>query len=247
MIAGATRYLPLLVLAAAWEASSRLGLVAPALLPPLSQVVSAWLALAAEGELLHHGLTSLVRGLSGLVLAVVAGTVLGVAMAWYTTLRTVVSPLVQVLYPLPKSALIPVMIIWLGLGDASKIGVIFLGCLLPVILSAYNGARGVDRVLIWSARGMGASRARVLWEIVVPAALPEILSGVRIAIALSFVLLVSSEFVGAREGLGYLISFLGEGGAYDAMFASVFTVASLGFVADRLYLLTARRALAWRA
>jgi len=247
LIAVVTRYLPLLLLGAGWELSSRLGLVAPALLPPLSQVLAAWLALAGEGELLRHGAASLGRGLTGLALAVVVGTVLGVTMAWYTAFRVVVSPLVQILYPLPKSALIPVMIIWLGLGHASKVGVIFLGCLLPVVLSAYNGARGVDRVLIWSARGMGASRARVLWEIVVPAALPEILSGVRIAIALSFVLLVSSEFVGAREGLGYLISFLGEGGAYDAMFASVFTVALLGFVADRLYLLTSRRALAWRA
>lgn len=247
MTAVAIRYLPLLLLAAAWELASRVGLVAPALMPPLSQVLAAWLALAADGELLHHGAASLVRGVTGLALAVVAGTVLGVAMAWYAAFHAVVSPLVQILYPLPKSALIPVMIIWLGLGHASKIGVIFLGCLLPVVLSAYNGARGVDRVLIWSARGMGASRARVLWEIVVPAALPEILSGVRIAIALSFVLLVSSEFVGAREGLGYLISFLGEGGVYDAMFASVLTVASLGFVADRLYLLAARRALAWRA
>lgn len=247
MTAVASRYLPLLLLAAAWELASRVGLVASALLPPLSQVLAAWLALAADGELLHHGGASLVRGVTGLALAVVAGTVLGVVMAWYATFHAVMSPLVQILYPLPKSALIPVMIIWLGLGHASKIGVIFLGCLLPVVLSAYNGARGVEGVLIWSARGMGASRARVLWEIVVPAALPEILSGVRIAIALSFVLLVSSEFVGAREGLGYLISFLGEGGVYDAMFASVLTVASLGFVADRLYLLAARRALAWRA
>lgn len=247
MTAVAVRYLPLLLLAAAWELSSRVGLLAPALLPPLSQVLGAWLALAADGELLHHGAASLLRGFTGLTLAVVAGTVLGVAMAWYAPFHAVMSPLVQILYPLPKSALIPVMIVWLGLGHASKIGVIFLGCLLPVVLSAYNGARGVDRLLIWSARGMGTSRARVLWEIVVPAALPEILSGVRIAIALSFVLLVSSEFVGAREGLGYLISFLGEGGVYDAMFASVLTVASLGFAADRLYLLAARRALAWRA
>lgn len=246
LIAAAARYLPLALLVAAWEGASRLGLVAPALLPAPSQVLSAWLALAGEGELLRHGAASLLRGGAGLGLAVATGAVLGVAMAWYGALRVVVGPLVQILYPLPKSALIPVMIIWLGLGHASKIGVIFLGCLLPVVLSAYNGARGVDRVLIWSARGMGAGRARVLWEIVAPAALPEILSGVRIAIALSFVLLVSSEFVGAREGLGYLISFLGEGGAYDAMFAAVFTVAGLGFVADRLYLLAARRALVWR-
>jgi ABC-type nitrate/sulfonate/bicarbonate transport system permease component len=246
VIGAATRYVPLLLVAVAWEASTRLGLVSPALLPPLSQVLEAWLALATDGELVRHGAASLLRSLAGLLLAVAIGAVLGVGMAWATWLRVGVNPLVQLLYPLPKSALIPVMIVWLGLGHASKIGVIFLGCLLPVVLSAFNGARGVDTALIWSARGMGATRGRVLWEVVVPAALPEILSGVRIAIALSFVLLVSSEFVGAREGLGYLISFLGEGGVYDAMFAAVLTVAALGFIADRLYLLLARRALAWR-
>jgi ABC-type nitrate/sulfonate/bicarbonate transport system permease component len=241
-----SRYLPLVLLAAAWETASRLGLVSPSILPPLSHVGGAWLDLALAGDLLRHGAASLLRSLAGLGLAVLTGAVLGVAMAWYRWLRVAVNPLVQVLYPLPKSALIPVMIVWLGLGHASKVGVIFLGCLLPVVLSAFNGARGVDAALVWSARGMGASRAQVLREIVVPAALPEILSGIRIAIALSFVLLVSSEFVGAREGLGYLVSFLGESGAYDAMFAAVLTVATLGFVADRVYLLAARRALAWR-
>jgi len=150
------------------------------------------------------------------------------------------------LYPMPKSALIPVMMLWLGLGAASKIASIFLGCLLPVVLSAYNGARGVDRVLIWSALAAGASRRAVLWEVVLPAALPEILAGTRNALALSFILMVSAEFVIGQHGLGYLISFLGEGGAYDAMFAGVLTVAAVGFFADRVYLAVMRRALAWR-
>lgn len=246
MSAGLTRYAPLLLLAVAWEGATRLGVVSPTLLPSLSEIFAAWWAILADGELVRHGAASLLRTVAGLTLAIAVGLLLGVGMAWYTPVRILVDPLVQVLYPIPKSALIPVMMIWLGLGHLSKVGVIFMGCLLPVVLSAFNGARGVDQALIWSARGMGASRRRVLWEVVVPAALPDIFSGVRIAIALSFVLLVSSEFVGAREGLGYLIAFLGEGGAYDAMFAAVFTVAALGFLADRLYLVTARRALAWR-
>jgi ABC-type nitrate/sulfonate/bicarbonate transport system permease component len=115
-----------------------------------------------------------------------------------------------------------------------------------VTLSAFNGARGTEEVLIWSARSMGASRARVLWEVVVPSALPELLSGIRTALALSFVLLVSSELIVARQGLGYMIGWLGDGGAYDAMFAVVLTVALLGFAADRGYLMLTRRILAWR-
>jgi NitT/TauT family transport system permease protein len=240
------RYLPLLLLAVLWEIVPRLGLIDASAVPPLSAVAVAWWDLLRSGDLVSNGLSSLQNLSAGLVLGVLVGTSLGVLMAWYKPLDELVHPLVRALYPMPKSALIPVMILWLGLGSASKIASIFIGCLLPVVLSAYNGARGVDRVLIWSALAAGATRRAVLWEVVMPSALPEILAGTRNALALSFILLVSSEFVIGQRGLGYLISFLGEGGAYDAMFAGVLTVAAVGFFADRLYLAVMRRALAWR-
>src|SRR6266478_5932391 len=127
------RFVPLLVLALAWEAAPRLGLVSPAALPPLSAVLRAWSGLLLGGDLVSNGASS------------------------------IVNPLIRCLYPLPKSALIPVLILWLGIGAASKIAAIFIGCLLPVTISAYNGARGVDETLVWSALASGASRARVLW------------------------------------------------------------------------------------
>lgn len=240
------RYVPLLLLALLWEAAPRLHLVDPGALPPLSDVANAWWSLLASGDLAKEGVSSLLNLIAGLLLGVIVGVALGVLMAWYRLMDDLVHPLVRALYPMPKSALIPVMMIWLGLGAASKIASIFIGCLLPVVLSAYNGARGVDRVLIWSALAAGASPREVLWEVVMPAAMPEILAGVRNALALSFILLVSSEFLIGQHGLGYLISFLGEGGAYDAMFAGVATVAAVGFFADRLYLLAMRKALIWR-
>jgi len=139
-----------------------------------------------------------------------------------------------------------VTVLWLGFGDGSKILLIFLGCMIPVTVGAYNGARSCEQALVWSARSLGASRLRVLWDVVVPSALPELLNGARTALALTFVLLVSSELIVARAGLGYLIGFLGEGGVYDAMFAVVLLVAFMGFFADRLYMLFVRRLLAWR-
>ena len=240
------RYTPLLLLALAWETLTRAGIVPSAALPPLDTVATAWLGLARSGELLTNAVASISRGATGLALAIVCGSLLGVLMAWYRPVRIAVNPVVQFFYPMPKSALIPVMVLWLGFGDASKVVLIFIGCLLPVTLSAFNGARGAEEVLIWSARSLGASRARVLWEVVVPSALPELLSGIRTALALSFVLLVSSELIVARQGLGYMIGWLGDGGAYDAMFAVVLTVALLGFAADRCFLRLARRMLAWR-
>jgi ABC-type nitrate/sulfonate/bicarbonate transport system permease component len=233
-------------MALAWEAIARLGLVSSTALPPLSQVVIAWVDLLRSGDLFAASEASLWRAGAGLVLAIAIGAVLGIAMAWWRPANALLGPLVEMFYPMPKSALIPVTVIWLGFGDGSKILLIFLGCMLPVTLGAFNGARSSERVLVWSARSMGASRLRMLWDVVVPSAMPEMLNGVRTALALSFILLVSSELIVARQGLGYLIGYLGADGNYESMFAVVLTVAFLGFAADRLYMLLVGRVLAWR-
>jgi ABC-type nitrate/sulfonate/bicarbonate transport system permease component len=191
--------------------------------------------------------SSLYRAFAGLGLAIVVGAALGVMMAWSKPVNVLFAPLVEIFYPLPKSALIPVTVIWLGFGDGSKILLIFLGCMLPVTIGAFNGARSAEQVLVWSARSMGASRLRTIWDVVLPSAMPELLNGIRTALALSFILLVSSELIVARKGFGYLIGFLGANGTYDAMYAVVLTVAFLGFAADRIYMGITRRALEWRA
>ena len=121
-------------------------------------------------------------------------------MAWWRPVNVLLSPLVEIFYPMPKSALIPVTVLWLGFGDGSKILLIFLGCMLPVTIGAFNGARASDQALVWSARSMGANRLRMLWDVVLPSAMPELLNGIRTALALSFILLVSSELIVAREG-----------------------------------------------
>jgi ABC-type nitrate/sulfonate/bicarbonate transport system permease component len=240
------RYLPLLLLAVLWEAVTRLGVVSALALPPLTHVAIAWVRLLDGGDLWTNALSSLYRGGAGLLIAIAIGGALGVAMAWWRPARIVVGPLVEIFYPLPKSALIPVTALWLGFGDASKILLIFLGCMLPVTLGAFNGARGSEQTLVWSARSMGASRLRTLRDVVIPSAMPELLNGIRTALATAFVLLVSSELIVARKGLGYLIGYLGDGGNYDGMFAVVMTVAFLGFVADRVYIGLMRKALRWR-
>ena len=246
MKAALLRYVPLVLLALAWEASARSGLVSTLALPPLSAVVAAWIDLLRDGELISNGAASLWRAGAGLFLAIGIGATLGIFMAWWRPVNVVLSPLVEMFYPMPKSALIPVTVLWLGFGNGSKILLILLGCMLPVTIGAFNGARSSEQALVWSARSMGANRLRMVWDVVVPSAMPELLNGIRTALALSFILLVSSELIAAREGLGYLIGFLGASGTYDAMFAVVLTVALLGFFADRSYLLVMRRILRWR-
>jgi ABC-type nitrate/sulfonate/bicarbonate transport system permease component len=242
----ALRYLPLVLIAVAWETASRLQLVSTLALPPLSDVAAAWWDLLKSGELVTNGLASLWRAGAGLFLSIIIGSAVGIAMAWWRPAQIVLGPLVEALYPMPKSALIPVTVIWLGFGDGSKILLILLGCMLPIAIGAYNGARGSDQTLVWMARGMGASRLRMLWDVVVPSATPELLNGIRTALALSFILLVSSELIVARSGLGYLIGSLGANGTYDAMYAVVLTVAFIGFAADRAYQLFQNRMLRWQ-
>jgi NitT/TauT family transport system permease protein len=240
------RYAPLLLLAIAWELASRFELVSSSALPPLSDVIKAWIDLIKDGELVSNGASSLYRAGAGLALSIAIGATLGIVMAWWKPVNVLLSPIVEILYPLPKSALIPVTVIWLGFGDGSKILLIFLGCMLPVTVGAFNGARSSEQVLVWSARSMGANKLRMLWDVVVPSAMPELLNGIRTALALSFILLVSSELIVAQKGFGFLIGYLGANGNYDAMYAVVLTVAFLGFAADRIYLLILKRTLAWR-
>ena len=240
------RYSPLLILALGWELVARLELVSNDALPPLTQVATAWLDLIHDGDLVPNGLASLWRGAAGLGLAVAIGGVLGILMARWKAVNVIFGPLVEMFYPVPKSALIPVTIIWVGMGNGSKILLIALGCIIPVTIGAFNGARAAEQTLIWSARSMGADRVRTLWDVVVPSALPELLNGIRTALALAFILLVSSEFIAAQDGVGYLISSLGDDGNYASMYAVVLTVALCGFAADRLYQAFMQRMLIWR-
>ena len=241
------RYLPLLILALAWEAVARLGLVSSLALAAAQQRDGGLGRSRARrrADRQRH-LLALPRRSRARARGRGRGRARHRNGLGWRPLDVLAGPLVELLYPMPKSALIPVTVLWLGFGDGSKILLIFLGCMLPVTIGAFNGARGADRVLVWSARSMGAGRVRVLRDVVLPSALPELLNGIRTALALAFILLVSSELIVAQHGLGYLIGFLGASGAYEGMFAVVLTVAMLGFVADRAYGVLMRRALQWR-
>ena len=246
MAGAALRYLPIALVIGCWGTATSLNLVSPRLVPDPVAVAAALWQLVRSGELLSNAAASLGRASVGLAAAIMVGVTLGLLMATVRTFRLLANPLVQIFYPLPKSALIPVVMVWFGLGSISKMVLIFLGCLLPVVVSSYNGARGVDKVLLWSAASLGASRRERLFEIVLPGAMPEILGGIRTALAFAFILMVSSEFIIAQDGVGFLISTLGDGGAYAPMFAVILTVAAIGFAADRIFGLFVRHALRWR-
>jgi NitT/TauT family transport system permease protein len=239
-------YAPVLLVLLCWEIASRLGWLSAGLMPSPGATLAAFRVELASGELGRQAGVSLAREASGLLSSVVIGTILGIAMARIEWARLLVRPLVTFLYPMPKSALIPILLLWFGLGDMSKIAAVFLGCLLPVVISSYNGARGVEPLLIWSARSLGASKLGVLWKVILPAALPDILSGIRTALSLSWLLLVSAELLLAQRGLGYMIGYYGETGDYATMFSAIIVVVLIGAVSDRLFLHLMGCSLRWR-
>src|SRR5262245_21302872 len=241
------KIIPLLLLLAAWQVASVSGLLPRSVLPPFWDVAASLAGMLRSGEIVPHTLASFGRAGAGLLAAVVIGVLLGVLMARLRVVEQAVEPILLLIYPVPKPAMIPLFMIWLGIGDFSKVAVIALACMLPVVVATFNGTRGVDDLLLWSARARGTSEHRLLWRVVLPAALPQIAAGVRTAIAIAIIVLVSSEFISAEKGLGYLIFSYGGVGADDAMLPVVLSLAAIGYLLDRLYLAALRRFMAWHA
>lgn len=236
---------PVLIVAGLWELTSRLALIDPEHLPPVSAILRAWADLVFSGHILPHLAATLYRALAGLLLAIVFGVALGVWMARSRPVERFVDPLITLTYPLPKVAIIPLTMLWFGIGHLAKILVVFIGCMMPVIIHTFHGARGADHLLIWSAQAMGAGERAILRKVILPAALPAVLSGIRIALAFSFVIVIGAELVASRAGLGNLILGFGENGVYDYMFATILAVLIVAVLMDRGYLQLMGRALRW--
>jgi ABC-type nitrate/sulfonate/bicarbonate transport system permease component len=244
-IAAASAAAPIVALLVVWELLARSGLVSPQVLPRFSSVGAAAADLAVSGTLAHHLVVSLYRALGGLLLSLLVGVPLGFAMATNRGAERFFDPLASLLYPLPKTALVPLTMVWLGVTDKAAILVIFLAGLLPIVINTYHGVRSVDRVLIWSARSLGTPRRRLFARVVVPASLPYIWNGVRIALPISFIVVISVELVASKKGIGNLINGYGALGVYDYMFAAVLVFVAVAFVADRLTVGLGRRLLGW--
>jgi ABC-type nitrate/sulfonate/bicarbonate transport system permease component len=246
-VAVASAVAPIVALLAGWEIATRSGLVSTKVMPTFSSVGAAAVDLVVSGTLGHHLLVSLYRALGGLALSLVVGVLLGFAMATSRQAERFFDPIVSLLYPLPKTALVPLTMVWLGVTDKAAILVIFLAGLLPVVINTYHGVRSVDRVLIWSARSLGTPSRRLFARVVIPASLPYIWNGLRIALPISFIVVISVELVASKVGVGNLINGYGALGVYDYMFATILVFVAVAFACDRCAVSLGRRLLRWHA
>jgi len=241
----AGRVLPLLLIGLLWQAASSLGLVDPSFLPSPARIGVAAYDLLTGSEIRDNRFITLWRAGLGLVLGSIAGIWLGLMMARSPVFRAYAAPIVGGTYSLPKSALIPLFILWFGIGTTTTVVAVFLACLLPMVVNTAQGVASAPRVLIWSAEAFGTRPRAMLWRIYLPHALPDIFSGLRVALGFSFVLAISSEMIAATNGIGKLIFMYGENGAYDYMFAAIACVVVVAFLADRLLLMLTEKSLRW--
>jgi NitT/TauT family transport system permease protein len=229
-----------------WEALPRLGIVNPGYLSPPSAVVGAIFDLAENGALLKHLEASLWRSLAGLALAIVFGVGLGLLMGWFARLESVLDPLLQLFRQTSALALFPVFILFLGIGEGSKIAIIFWACFWPILLSTISGVKQVDTLLINSALSMGANRRFLFLKIVLPSASPSIFTGVRLAGAYCITALVAAEMIGAHSGLGFLTLNSQEVFQIPSMYAGILLLALVGLALNFLLALLERRFTRWR-
>ncbi|MEU8366479.1 ABC transporter permease [Micromonospora tulbaghiae] len=237
----------LLALAAIWETVPRAGLVDRVFLPPLSEVLAAWWELLRSGQLADHVGASLTRSLTGLALAVVTAIPLGLLIGWYRPLADLLSPLLEVFRNTAALALLPVFVLILGLGETSKIALVVYACSWPILLNTVAGVKGVDPLLIRSARSMGLNHLRLFQKVILPAAVPTVFTGVRLAGAYSILVLVAAEMVGAKAGLGYLVNYAQYNFAIPDMYAGIITISAIGLVVNQLLVAGERRFSTWRA
>lgn len=229
-----------------WEFAPRIGLVDRTFLVPFSEAVKALIELAKDGQLWDNTRASLVRSLSGFLIAIGAGVPLGLLIGWYKPVSEILGPLLELFRNTAALALLPVFILLLGIGETSKIAIVVYACTWPILLNTISGVRTVDPVLIKSARSMSLPAHRLFAKVILPASLPTVFTGIRLAGASSILVLVAAEMVGAKAGLGYLVNASQQNFEIEQMYAGIIAISVIGTLVNFALVRLERRLTRWR-
>ena len=218
----------------------------PILLPAPDEVMRAGIKMAASGELLRHITASLSRVVWGFSIAAALGIVVGTALGRSRLLEHLVEPMLEMLRPIPPLAFLPMMVLWFGIGEASKVAFITYAAFFPIFTTTIEGIKYVDPVLIRAASSLGASERQIFWHVVLPAATPNIITGMRLAFGLSFFVIVAAEFIAADSGLGFLINDARTFFLVSNMLLGAAVIGIIGVLANVLLRRIEGRLLRWR-
>ena len=233
------------VVLAIWEATARSGAWSPLLFPSLAKIFDQLLFFFSRSEMLGEAWVSLERALGGFALAALVGIFLGMLMGRSKLAGELLDPLFSGTYAVPKLALFPIFIFVFGIGSLSKVALVFLECLYPIVIVTSQGARNVSRVLLWSAHNMGASTSAALRRVVIPASAPFIFAGLRIALPIALIVVIITEMVSSADGLGYLVIYSLSSLKTDRMLAVVIVIGALGWTLDRALVMLRDRLVYW--
>jgi ABC-type nitrate/sulfonate/bicarbonate transport system permease component len=235
----------ILVLLLAWELFARSGRVTPFMLPPFSAVAERIYSDAVGGDLWRNLGLTMYRALTGFGIAAVGGVALGALMSRNRLVHWFFDPIISVGFPMPKIAFLPIIILWLGLYDVSKISIVVFDAIFPVVTATLAGIAAVDRELIWSARNMGASEREVVWQIALPAALPQILTGLQVALPIALIVAIIGEMAMGGYGLGGAMMSASRFADSRGVFAGIVEIAIVGYALIKAMAVVRRRLLVW--
>ena len=242
---GLARVSSIVVLAVAWEWFARSGAVTPFMLPRLSLVLERIWSDLLTGDLLMNTGVTVYRAMAGFAIAAVAGIVLGMAISRGRLAHWFFDPIISVGFPMPKIAFLPVVILWLGVYDVSKISMVVLDAIFPVVTATVIGIRGVERELLWSARNMGARNAEIMWQVLLPAAAPQILTGLQVALPIALIVAIVVEMAMGGYGLGAAMMQASRFADSRGVFAGIVEIAVVGYVLVKAMAIARRRLLLW--
>jgi NitT/TauT family transport system permease protein len=234
-------------LLAVWQLLLMAGFGDRRFIPAPTDIAARFWELVRSGELEWHVAATLYRVFVGFVVGSIPGVATGLFMAMFRPVRIFVDPLIAALFPIPKIALMPLLLLAFGFGDASKIALVAIAVFFPVTVNTYAGAANIDKIYWDVAKNFGASQVVMFTRIVLFGALPMIFAGLRIALAVSFIVLVASEFVASKTGIGYLIWNSWELLQVDTMFVGIVTVGVLGLITSVLFQELERKVIPWKA
>ncbi len=239
-------YLLILVLLSLWELASDLKVVDPFFLPPVRSIAAAGVNLLLSGDLFSHLGTSAWHLALGYSVGVILAIAIGLLIGYYREAYKALSPLIELLRPLPSAALIPVAILFLGIGDSMKIFIIAWAAFFPVVINTSDGVRGVDTVLLDTARTFQLTQWELFRSILIPATAPQVVTGMRISLGIAIILVVISEMVAGNTGIGYLILNAQRSFEVPAMFAAIFVLVICGYSLSQMFIWVEHRKLRWR-
>ena len=233
-------------LVAVWQLAAASGFLSPLVLPSPVQVGRALLKMAAADDFMSQVSASVSRVASGWLIGTIMGLIVGCAMGVFSIARAGALPIISGLYPIPMIAILPLLIVWLGIGESSKTAVIVLGVFSPTVISTFSAVDNVPRGLIRMGQSFGLSWRSIVFKIILPGSLPGVLAGFRITAAIALILLVSAEMIGAEYGIGALILLAGNLMQTDRLVAGVLMLSATGLVISWLLGRLEKALLKWR-